>query len=402
MLEHLIPARREFLAADPIFAANAEAQARAAAGEDVLNATLGALADDAGRQVLLDTARELWRELPPEEALPYAPIAGDPAFLAALVRRHWPDLSGPGSGCATPGGSGALAMSVRNFLEPGMAVLAAGPCWSPYATLAAENGADLALAPFPEPGAGLDGDLWERLGSDLLDRQGRLLVWLNDPCHNPTGRSLGPADRELLGQVLVRLAGRGPVTLLLDCAYLDYAADPGQVRAALDHYAGLGREGRVLVGACLSLSKALTLYGARAGALVFPWLQDAALQGALAHSCRGAFANCARAGQALLVRLDRDPAGQARLAAEHRHWSGVLATRAQALDAALRAEGLAGAAWDGGFFVALRVPDPAAAVAGLRDRGVFVVPLPDGLRVGICALPADRAPRFARALAEAL
>ncbi len=44
MLEHLIPARRQFPADDPIFTLNAEAQKRKAAGEDVLNATLGALA----------------------------------------------------------------------------------------------------------------------------------------------------------------------------------------------------------------------------------------------------------------------------------------------------------------------------------------------------------------------
>lgn len=402
MIENLIPARRAFLATDPIFTLHAEAQGRAASGEDVLDATLGALADDAGRLVLLETTRELWAELPPEEVLPYAPIAGDPEFLRALVRRHWPDRDDPGTGCATPGGSGALAMSVRNFLEPGMRVLAAAPAWGPYAALAAENGAGLAWAPFPEPGAGLDGDAWRRAGAGLMARQGRLLVWLNEPCHNPTGRSLAQADRKLLAGVLERLADRGPVTLLLDCAYLDYAADPGEVRAALDFYAALGRDGRVLVGAGLSLSKALTLYGGRTGALVFPWTRDAALRGALAFSCRGAFSNCARAGQALLVRLDRDPARQERLRAEHRRWSVVLAARAGALDLALRAAGGPGTPWAGGFFVALRAADPDALAAGLRARGVYGVPLPGCVRVGICALPESRAPRFARAFAEAL
>ena len=39
--------------------------------------------------------------------------------------------------------------------------------------------------------------------------------------------------------------------------------------------------GGLLVGAALSLSKAFTLYGARAGGLVFPWCSDGALQAAL-------------------------------------------------------------------------------------------------------------------------
>jgi aspartate/tyrosine/aromatic aminotransferase len=401
MLEQLIPARRDFPADDPIFTLNAEAQKRAAAGESVLNATLGALADDAGKLVLLETTQELYRELTPGEVLPYAPIVGDPGFLRALVRRHWPRLEGFGAGCADPGGSGALAISVRNLLEPGMRLLTAEPFWGPYATLAAENGAGLETAPFPEPGRVLDADAWLRAGTALMQRQKRLLVWLNDPCHNPTGRSLARADREALFGVLRRLAGQGPVTLLLDCAYLDYTADPGHVREALDHYAELGEEGRVLVAASLSLSKALTLYGGRGGALVFPWARDAALQAALATSCRGAFSNCPRAAQSLLLRLERDPARQEQLRSEHRLWSGVLEARAKALDAALKAEGLAGSPWTGGFFIALRAEDPAAVCASLKEQGVYVVPLPDGLRVGICGLPAAQAPRFAKAMARA-
>jgi aspartate/tyrosine/aromatic aminotransferase len=398
MLEQLIPSRRGFPAQDAIFALNAEARARKAAGESVVNATLGALADDAGDLVILEPVMALWRELTPAEVAPYAPIAGDPAFLEALVRGHWPGLSGPGVGCATPGGSGALALSVRNFLEPGMAVLTAAPFWGPYGALAQENGAGLATAPFPGPGRALDAEAWMRAGSALMAGQGRLLVWLNDPCHNPTGRSLTRADRKALGAVLGRLADRGPVTLLLDCAYLDYTADPGHVREALADYGELGGEGRVLVGASLSLSKALTLYGGRCGALVFPWTRDAHLQAALAASCRGTYSNCSRAVQSLLLRLERDERRQAELKAEHRRWSGVLATRAEALDRELKGAGRPGAPWIGGFFISLEAADPGAACAALRRQGVFVVPLPEGMRVGICGLPAALAPRFAQAL----
>lgn len=398
MLEHLIPARRHFSEGDPIFALHAEALRRKAAGEDLLDATLGALLDDDGALVVLESVQALWRELTAAEVAPYAPIAGDPGFLRALTQRHWPKLEACGPGCATPGGSGALALSVRNLLEPGMAVLTAEPCWGPYAVLAEENGASLAFAPFPGPGQPLDLAAWERAASALMDRQHRLLVWLNEPCHNPTGLSLAAADRAALLDLLRRLADQGPVTLLLDCAYPDYTTDPQHVRAALDQYGELGQEGRVLVGACLSLSKALTLYGSRGGALVFPWCRDAALQAALVTSCRGLYSTCPRAPQALLLRLERDGKRQEQLCAEHRHWSEVLECRALALDRAFRAEGLAPVAWMGGFFVTLPLADPARAFQGLKARGVFTVPLPQGLRVGICGLPAAGAPRFAKAM----
>lgn len=402
MLAHLIPSRGQFPAQDAIFGLNAEAQRRKAQGDSILNITLGALADDDGSLVILESVMALWRELTPAEVAPYAPITGDPRFLRALVQRHWPKLTGFGTGCATPGGTGALALSLRNLLEPGMAVLTAGPYWGPYATLAGEAGATVVTAPFPAGGKPLDFAAWEREASALMDRQHRLLVWLNDPCHNPTGCSLSRPDRDALLGLLRTLSDRGPVTLLLDCAYLDYTPKPQEVRAALDHYAELGAEGRVLVGASLSLSKALTLYGGRGGALVFPWVQDPALQAALDTSCRGLFANCSRAVQSLLVRLERDGKRQEQLNAEHRHWSEILEGRAVALQQALRAQGLDGASWMGGFFTTLDLTDPQGVSARLRDQGVYGVPLPHGLRVGLCALPASEAARLAQALKQAL
>ena len=402
MTPQLIPTRRTFPADDPIFALNAEAQARKAAGEPILNATVGALLDEAGRLVVLESVMDLWRELTAPEVAPYAPIAGDPAFLRALVQRHWPLLETAGAACATPGGSGALALSLRNFLEPGQTLLTTAPYWGPYATLAAENGMGLVTAPWPAAGRGLDLGAWGAALGALMKAQGRVLVWLNDPCHNPTGRSLSAADRAGLLGLLREAAAAGPVTLLLDFAYLDYARDPGAVAGALADYAAFGAEGRVLVGASLSLSKALTLYGARGGALAFPWCADPALQAALTQSCRGTWSNCARAPQALMLRLARDGKAQACLADEHRHWSDVLQVRAAALDAALTAEGLEPLHWQGGFFVMVSVAEPEAVCDRLKAEGVYTVPLPEGLRVGLCGMRAEEAPRFAAALRRAL
>lgn len=400
MLEQLFPSRRGFSGEDLIFALNGEAQKRAAAGEPVINATVGALLDDRGRLVVLETVMGLWRGLSDLEVAPYAPITGDPVFLTALTERHWPGLGSPGAGCATPGGSGALAISVKNFLAPGMAVAAMAPYWGPYDTLASEGGAW--IAPLPYPAAeGLDRAAWETTLRDLMASQGRALIWLNDPCHNPTGRSLTPADRAAFFTLLRGLAKLGPITLLLDLAYLDYTCEPAAVRAALDDYRAFAETGEVLVGAALSISKSLTLYGGRGGALVFPWAKDASLQAALAVSCRGLFSNCPRAPQSLVVHLHQEGKAQEALAAEHKHWSEVLEARATALDRALRAEGLDGAPWQGGFFVTLPVADPKGVCERLKAHGVFVVPMPWGLRVGICGLRAADAPRFAQALKAA-
>ena len=401
--QHLLPSRQGFSGDDIIFTLNGRAQKRAAEGAKVINATVGALLDDDGKLVVLDSVMQQWRQLTPLEIAPYAPIAGDPNFLLALTQRHWPDLTSPGVAVASPGGSGALALSLKNLLERGNAVLTAAPYWHPYATIALEAGMRVETAPYPMDGAPLDIGAWEAAARDLLDAQGRLLVWLNDPCHNPTGRSLSPADRRALLDMLRDVSSQGPVTLLLDFAYLDYARDPREVADALADYAAFGAEGRVLVGASLSLSKAFTLYGARAGALVFPWCVDKALYAALVTSCRGTWSNCARPAMHVLLRFNKDVAAKDTLAAEHAAWRTLLADRATALDAALKAEGLPGCRWDGGFFVMLNGgADPFGTCEALTRHDVFVIPMHEGLRVGVCGLPAAQAPHFARAYAEVL
>lgn len=399
---HLVPPRTAFDGTDLIFALNAAAQARAALGESVINATVGALLDDSGRLVVHESVMALYRQLTPSEIAPYAPITGDPAYLLALTQRHWPTLTSSGIGVATPGGTGALAVSLRNLLEPGQRLLTAAPYWGPYATLAVENGIVMETVSYPAVGEPLNVDTWRAACTSILRAQGRLLLWLNDPCHNPTGRTLPTADRRALLHLLRELTPLGPVTLLLDFAYLDYARDQHTVRAALDDYASLGAEREVLVGASLSLSKAFTLYGARAGALVFPWSTDRALGAALATSCRGTFSNCARAPMSVLLRMTRDESAQRALAEEHARWSTILTQRADALDVALRAEGLSAAPWNGGFFVAILLDEPFAVAARLQEDGVFVVPMQEGLRVGVCGLKATDAPRFAAALRKCM
>jgi hypothetical protein len=104
----------------------------------------------------------------------------------------------------------------------------------------------------------------------------------------------------------------------------------------------------------------------------------------------------------VLLRMAKDPAARRVLAAEHAHWSTVLTERTDALDAALKAEGLAGAPWQGGFFVTIEVPDSFGVCERMQALGVFVVPIPEGLRVGVCGLKVADAPRFAAALKQAL
>jgi len=81
---HLIAAHQARPGDDPIFALNKEASERRARGETIVNATVGALLDDAGKLAVLPTAARAVHEVPPAEWAAYAPISGLPDFLRAV------------------------------------------------------------------------------------------------------------------------------------------------------------------------------------------------------------------------------------------------------------------------------------------------------------------------------
>src|SRR5262245_56430210 len=124
-MEHLIPGRTGRPSDDPIFALNAEATARRAKGESIVNATVGALLDDEGRLAVLPSVVDALREVPPVQAASYAPLAGPEAFDRAVVGDLFGDspLAEHAVAIATPGGTGALRHAVANFLERGQALL---------------------------------------------------------------------------------------------------------------------------------------------------------------------------------------------------------------------------------------------------------------------------------------
>src|ERR1700761_8478453 len=108
----LIPANAPRSGDDPIFALNSEANARARAGEPVINATVGALLDDEGRLAVLPTMAEALRAVPPGVPAGSPPIAGPADFQRAVIA----DLLGDRPAAreavavATPGGSGAIRL----------------------------------------------------------------------------------------------------------------------------------------------------------------------------------------------------------------------------------------------------------------------------------------------------
>ncbi|MFO0675112.1 MAG: aminotransferase class I/II-fold pyridoxal phosphate-dependent enzyme [Polyangiaceae bacterium] len=401
---HVIPAHQSRPADDPIFALNREATDRKKKGEAILNATVGALLDDDGNLAVLPSAARAVKEVPEGEWAAYAPIAGNPDFLQAVVA----DLFGSDDtlracaiASATPGGSGALRHAISNYLEPGQAVLTTSHFWGPYQTLADEADRKVATFPMFAADGGLDVDALDREVGRLAKEQGRVLLFLNDPCHNPTGYSMTRDEWTRVTACLLRHAATTPVTLLVDCAYAAYGA--GDPRAfTKDLHPLLGKVGLLFAW---SASKTFTHYGLRVGALVacVPDAKDrAATDAALSYSARGTWSNCNRGGLRAVTRLLTDPALAASCAKERDGLKALLTARVNRWNALAKPAGLKYPRYDGGFFVTVFTPDAAAKAAAMRVDGVFVVPQRESIRVALCSVAERDVERLVQILAKHL
>ena len=385
---------------DLIFALNSEAARRRAAGEEVIDSTLGTLLDEDERLATIQAVGEAYRRIAWERGAAYAPIAGPRPFLSAVLSDLFGGhaLARSARAVATPGGTGALAIALTAFLEPGQRALTTSYHWGPYATIAAQAGRGLETFAMFTAGGRLD---LHALAEGLARsgrRQGRSLVFLNTPCHNPTGYSLDESDWRGLVEVLADASCSQALTVLLDLAYARYGA--GDPRAWLAHVQPLLEHCTWLVA--WSASKAFTQYGARVGACVVLEADPAErerIAAALAFACRGTWSNCNHLGMLAVTECLTDADLARRIEVERAGLRELLEHRAAAFTRLAHAAGLTHPRYAGGFFVTVPSPDAERAAAHMRAQGVFVVPLPGALRVALCSTPLRSIPRLVEALA---
>jgi aromatic-amino-acid transaminase len=384
---------------DPIFSLNAEARRRALSGESILNATLGALTRDDGSLAVMPSVAEVMASVPAEQAAAYAPIAGTLEFLSAVVADvlGTEGLGGQAVAVATPGGSGAVHHAFLNFLEPGESALTSSYYWGPYRVIADHARRGVEVFRMLGPDLRFDLSAFEAGLNDLLARQGRALVILNFPCHNPTGYSLDDREWEAVADIVVEAGKRGPVTFLLDWAYERFGA--GDRHQWLQVLPRLLDSATVLVA--WTASKAFTQYGSRTGALVAVHPDPSErrrLENALNYSCRATWSNCNHRGQVAVARLLREPELRDRSERERRELLSLLDGRVEAFNEHAARAGLRHPRYVGGFFVSVLTPDGARTAEVMRDEGVFVVPIEGAVRVALCSTPREAVPRLVEAL----
>ncbi len=400
---------------DVIFAWLAKYQEAKASGQQAINGTVGSLLEDNGELAVNPVVSKTLREQADLEMSAYAPLPGLPHFRTMVQELSLgdglPEIQQHGihtDAVITPGGTGALYMSARNLLSPGDALLLRELHWGPYNTIC--NECDVTTATWPLTGgeSQVDEEALNSMLNQLMKDQDNILSWLNDPAHNPTGMSLTPESRACVLDIFANAATNNPgkgITLFIDGAYAAYSKEHHGWGATLAEFA---KEciwpGNLLVCFGFSASKSHTLYGQRCGALVMLHPNRSfinRLVEVMLHTGRGTWSGAARLPQATVHSIHSDVDMFVGWLRERDRLQQMLTKRRELFNSRCEKEGVPLLPSHDGYFAFLPHDNPEPIAQAAAARGLYVVPLKGGIRIGLCSIPTYDADRAAGILAEA-
>lgn len=379
---------------DKVFKAAVAAQTDKQLHPDlVVDATLGTLFDEDGVFVAFDSVWDTYETIDKIQKAKYAAsIQGNPGYRKSVYNWLFGELD-EHVDCeiiATPGGAGAISSTLKNTLSEGEIVIKPSIAWGPYNTMAAEFGLlQRSYNLFVDDGFDLAD--FEQTLQDVMSLQGKVVVIINDPCHNPTGYTLTSTEWDAILQIVNRLSKQGPVVLLHDIAYADYNRAGNAWKQHFKKYNYLSE--KVMVVIAFSTSKTMTAYGARAGAQVVitkDKIQREQFKDAAIYSARSIWSTVNNSAMELFHKIESDPEIYNRYMAEKGTYVTLLEERANIFIEEAKSCGLPIYPFREGFFVTIKVPDEAKKAAlneTLQQHHIYTVVVGGGLRIAICSVP---------------
>ena len=363
--------------------------------ENVVNATIGALTDDDGNIITLNTVFDEYKSLPNSEIAAYASIAGEKDYLEAVKKACFKDYMPDAyiKSVATPGGSGAVKLAVWNYTNEGDEILTADWFWSPYVSISEEVGRKITTYQLFDENNNFNFNSFKEKFLDIASKQERIFTILNTPAHNPTGYSLSDNDWDKILNLSKEVA-KNPekkIILFVDVAYIDFVKDDDGCRKFFKKFTNLSENILVIVG--FSMSKGFTAYGMRMGAAIcISSSEEVAEQFyySCAHSCRANWSNCNRAPMKVLTNIINNPKKYKEYMHEKEIYKDMLSKRANAFVESAKKCKLNILPYIDGFFISIPCENPKEVSEQLTKENVFVVPVKKGLRFAVCSVSEEK------------
>jgi aspartate aminotransferase/aromatic-amino-acid transaminase len=368
--------------------------------ENVTDVTIGALCDEDGNFTIFDSVSRVYKNLNNIDIAPYAEsFIGNSDFLKEMkswvLGEHENEFIV--GGVATPGGSGSVSSTMKNILDQGETLLIPNIGWGPYKIMAKEHGLIVETYELFNKENKFNLENFEKKSREIMERQGKVLAIINDPCHNPTGYSMEVEEWEKVVQIMNDLSAEkeeNSFVLLDDIAYIDYAVKGyKESRKYMSSFTKLSPKNLVVFS--FSCSKSLTKYGLRVGGSVFISTSQKNIDEymrANEFTCRGVWSNVPKGGMKLFSKIQEDELLRYNLEKERQKYIELLEKRSQIFLGEANEVGLETYPYKEGFFITLKVDNDKVKenLEKLNEANIYPIQVAHGIRVAICGSPSEK------------
>ena len=372
--------------------------------ENVIDATIGSLYGEDEKLVALDEVFNHYDAIDHRTKAAYASsFSGNPDYRKAVYEwvKQDADVKLAHSVIATPGGSGAVSMSIETFLDAGDTLMIPDIAWGNYALMASVNNINVErYHMFEEDHFNLN-SVKETIQKVML-KQDHICMVINDPCHNPTGYSLTKEEWKELITFLNEVSKTHSVVLLNDIAYIDYSYQLSTSRDYMETFNDIFNNVMIVVE--FSCSKALTSYGLRCGGAVILAQKEEAVREAeifMEKKARATWSNIPNAAMSNFVWIVTE--GKDAYMKEKQKYIDLMKKRSEIFLEEADQAGLAHYPYKEGFFVTLKMKDNAYRDAfhkALMAEHIYTVAVNKGIRVAVCSLPVAKVYGLAEKMKE--
>lgn len=356
--------------------------------DDVINASIGMFYDEQKAIGGMPVVSNAIKSLTDEQILPYPAVDGGMQFKSNVISwvlgKYEQEIREKMSinACATPGGSGAIASTFSVFTQPGESIFVSDIRWQ-Y-----ERFADRAKLNVFEhrlfKGDSFDMESFETRLKELCAIQHRVIVIINDPCHNPTGFTLSEKEFDQILDIL-NAQSKNDIIFLYDVAYLDYSHEEDN-RYKMRMLPKLKEH--ILTIISFSGSKTFGIYGMRMGAAVMVSTNAEKVQKAhplYVNEARGSWSATPTPSIELMNKLALEEQRSVFLK-DLDKINTLVQERSISFITQAKAIGLKTHPFRSGFYIVVLTNDPDVDYLKLAEHRIFAVPMNGGVRFALCSL----------------
>lgn len=372
--------------------------------ENVVDATIGSLYGEDEKLVALDEVFNHYDQIDHRTKAAYAAsFTGNPDYREAVW--NWviqkEQIHSPHSVIATPGGSGAVCISIETFLDTNETLIIPNIAWGNYALMASNNNIQV------EKYEMFDGNQFnlksfQEAVLNVAKKQERICIIVNDPCHNPTGYSMTNEEWEKVIDFLNEVSKTNSIILINDIAYIDYSYNLSNSRKYMNQFTHISEN--VMIVVAFSCSKALTSYGLRCGGAVIIAKKEEAVREVeiyMEKKARATWSNIPNAAMSNFVWITAE--GKDAFLQEKQKYIDLMQERSSTFLREANEVSLDCYPYKEGFFITLKMKDNTFRDQyhqALMNAHIYTVAVNQGIRVAICSLPLPKVYGLAKKMKE--